>query len=77
MDKTKREDLEKAYRKEKDSRVVHRLLAVHTVRVRKIGIGGTAANLMRSEKWVHKWPERFDAGGLDVLRDLGGTVSKR
>ena len=50
MDKTKREELEKAYRKEKDFRVVPRMLAVHMVRVRKISIGETAANLMRSER---------------------------
>jgi transposase len=67
MDKTKREDLEKAYRKEQDSRVVPRMLAVHMVCVRKISIGETAANLMRSERRVHKWLERFDAGGLDGL----------
>ena len=36
MDKTKREELEKAYRKEKDSRVVLRMLAVHMVCVRKM-----------------------------------------
>lgn len=50
MDKTKREDLGKAYRKEKDSRVVPRLLAVHMVCVRRMSIGETAANLMRSER---------------------------
>ncbi|MBI1658820.1 MAG: hypothetical protein IS632_08650 [Thaumarchaeota archaeon] len=63
MDKTKREELEKAYRKEKDSRAVPKMLTVHMVRVRKMGIGETAANLMRSERWVHEWLERFDAGG--------------
>ena len=73
MDKTKREDLEKAYRKEKDSRVVPRMLAVHMVRVRKMSTGETAANLMRSERWVHRWLERFDAGSLDGLRDLPRT----
>ena len=70
MDKTKREELEKAYRKEKDSRVVPRMLAVHIVCVRKMSVVETAANLMRSERWVHKWVKRFDTGGLDGLRDL-------
>ena len=37
MDKTKRKELEKAYRKEKDSRVVSKMLAVHMVCVRKMG----------------------------------------
>ena len=73
MDKTKREELEKAYRKEKDSRVVLRMLAVHMVCVRQMSMGETAASLMRSERWVHKWPERFDTGGLDGLRDLPRT----
>ena len=73
MDKTKREELEKAYRKEKDSGVVPRMPAVHMVRVREISIGETAANLMRSERWVHKWLKRFDTGGLDSLRDLPRT----
>ena len=50
MDKTKREELEKAYRKEKDSRVVPRILAIYMVRVRKMSVGETAANLMRSER---------------------------
>ena len=70
MDATKREELEKAYRKEKDSRVILRMLAVHMVRVRKMSVSEAAANLMRSDRWVHTWLERFDAGGLDGLRDL-------
>ena len=73
MDKTKREELERAYRKEKDSRVVPRMLAVHMVRVREMSIDETAANLMLSERWVHKWLKRFDTGGLDGLRDLPRT----
>ena len=36
MDKTKREELEKAYRKEKDSRVVPRMLAVHLTYYRTV-----------------------------------------
>ena len=38
------------------------MLAVHMVRVRKMSIGATAANLMRSKRWVHAWLELFDAG---------------
>ena len=70
MDVAKREELEKAYRKEKDSRVILRMLAVHMVRVRKMSVSETAANLIRSDRWVHTWLERFDAGGLDGLWDL-------
>ena len=53
MDVTKREELEKAYKKEKDSRVILKMLAVHMVRVRKMSVSETAANLMRSDRWVH------------------------
>ena len=50
MDVTKREELEKAYRKEKDSRVILRMLAVHMVRVRKMNVSEAAANLMQSDR---------------------------
>ena len=46
------------------------MFAVHMVRMRKMGVGDIAASLMRSDRWVHTWLERFDAGGLDGLRDL-------
>ena len=73
MDKTKREDLEKAYRKEKDSGAMLRMLAVHMVRMREMGIGETAASLMRSERRVRKWLRCFDTGGLNGLRGLPRT----
>lgn len=63
MGKTKREDLEDAYRKEKHSRAAPRMLAGHMARVRKMRIGETAVNLMRSERWVYKWLKRFDTWG--------------
>ena len=50
MDVAKREELEKAYRKEKDSRVILRMLAVRMVRVRKMSVSETVANLMRSNR---------------------------
>ena len=70
MDKTKREELEKAYKKEKNPRVAARMLAVHMVYVREKSVSATAADLMRTDKWVYDWLKRFDAGGLDGLRDL-------
>ena len=70
MDATKREELEKAYKKEKDPRVATRMLAVHMVCVRKQSISEATANLIRSNRWVHTWLTRFDAGDLDGLRDL-------
>ncbi len=46
MDKTKREELEKAYKKEKNPRVAARMLAVHMVYVREKSVSATAADLM-------------------------------
>ena len=46
MDTTKQEELEKAYKKEKDLRVAARMLAVHVVCVHKQSISEAAANLM-------------------------------
>ena len=70
MDETEREELKEVYRKEKDPRVVARMLAVHMVYVRKAGIDETAAHLMRSARWVRNWLHRYDEGGLGDLRDL-------
>ena len=46
MDKTKREELEKAYKKEKNPRVAARMLAVHMVYVREMSVSATAADLI-------------------------------
>ena len=70
MDKTKREELEKAYKKEKNSRAAARMLAAHVVYAREKSVSATAADLMRTDKCVYDWLKRFDAGGLDGLRDL-------
>ena len=70
MNETEREELKEAYRKEKDPRVAARMLAVHTVYVRKAGIDDTATHLMRSTRWVRNWLHRYDEGGLEGLRDL-------
>ena len=81
MDSTKREELEKACRKENDSRVALKMVAVHIVRVRKLSIGETAANLMRSDRWVHSsgqkdpitWPRKA-AGFCNVIILLAPLV---
>ena len=59
-----------AYKKEKDLRVVARMLTVHMVYVRKAGIDETAAHLMRSVRWVRNWLRRYGEGCLEGLRDL-------
>ena len=64
MDETEREELKEAYRKEKDPRVAARMLAVHTVYVRKTGIDDTAAHLMRSARWVRNWLTGMTKGAL-------------
>ena len=56
MKVTKREELEKAHKKAKYSRVDAGMVAVHMVQVRKIGVGETVANLVRSERWVRTPP---------------------
>ena len=70
MRETNKDDLKKAQRREKDSRIRARILAVHMVRVRKKGIDETVADLMRSERWVHDWPKQYGEEGLGSLRDL-------
>ena len=67
MDETEREELKEAYKKEKDPRVVARMLAVHMVYARKAGIDETAAHLMRSARWARNWLRRYDEEGLDDL----------
>ena len=70
MRETNKDDLKKAYRSEKDSRIRARILAVHMVCVCKKSIGETATDLMQSERRVHDWLKRYDEGDLDGLRDL-------
>ena len=70
MNTTKREELEKACKKEKDSGVTAGVFAVHMICVRKQSISEAAANFMRSNRWVHPWLTRFDVGDLDGLWDL-------
>ena len=70
MRETNKDELKKAYRGEKDSRIRARIPTVHVVRVRKKGIGETATDLMRSEGWVHDWLKRYDEGDLGYLLDL-------
>ena len=50
MAATKREDLEKAYRKEKDHRIRARMLTVRLVYARKMGVAETSDILMHSTR---------------------------
>ena len=65
-----RGELYLAFKKEKDPKVRSRMLVVHMVRIRCLGIDETAENLMQCPNGVCMWVERYDLGGLDGLRDL-------
>ena len=70
MDDTKLEELEKAYKKEKDYKIRIRMVTVRMVRVRNMSVNETADIQGRSPNWVRNRLRRFDDGGLKGLRNL-------
>ena len=70
MDDTKREELEKACKKEKNHKVRARMVVVRMVRVRHMPVEETADILLRCPTWVRNWLRCYDEGGLEGLRDL-------
>ena len=70
MDYTKREDLEKACKKEKDHKVRTRIVAVRMVRVLNMSVDEAASIPVHCPTWVRDWLYRYDEGGLEGLRDL-------
>ena len=70
MDDTKREELEKTCKKEKDHKVRARMVAVRMVRVLNMSVDETASILVRCPTWVCDRLRRYDEGGLEGLRDL-------
>ena len=70
MDDTKREELEKACKREKNHKVRTRMVVVRMVRVRNMSVEETADIPVRCSTWVRNWLRRYDEGGLEVLRDL-------
>ena len=70
MDKQERDDLKKAYKKEKDLRVRARILAVNMACSEGFKINEAAACLMQCPDWVGMRIQRFNTDGLDGLRDL-------
>ena len=70
MDDTKREELEKACKKEKDHKVRTRMVAVRMVRVLNMSVEETANLQVHCPTWVRDWLRRYDEGGLEGLRDL-------
>ena len=65
MDDIKREELEKACKKEKDRKVRTRMVAVRMVRVLNMSVDETTDIQRRSPNWVCNWLRRFDEGGLE------------
>ena len=70
MNDTKREELEKACKKEKDQKVRTRMVAVRMVRVLDMSVDEAADILVHCPTWVRDWLSRYDEGGLEGLRDL-------
>ena len=70
MDDTKREELEKACKKEKDHKVRTRMIAVRMVRARNISVDETADILIRCPSWVRNWLRRYDERGFEGFRDF-------
>ena len=70
MDDIKREELEKACKKEKDHKVRTRMVAVRMVRVLNMSVEETANLQVHCPTWVRDWLRRYDEEGLKGLRDL-------
>ena len=70
MDDTKLEELEKAYKKEKDQKVRTRMVAVRMVCVLDMSVDETTSILVHCPTWVRDWLRRYDEGGLEGLRAL-------
>ena len=63
MDNTKREELKKACKKEKDHKVRARMVAVRMIRVFNMTVEEAADILVRCPTWIRKWLRRYDDGG--------------
>ena len=70
MNNAKREELEKACKKEKNHKIQTRMITVRIVRARNISMDDTVDILIRCPNWVRNRLRRYDEGGLEGLRDL-------
>ena len=70
MDDTKLEELEKAYKKENNHKVLARMVAVRMVRVRNMSVSETADVQGCCPNWIRDRLRRYDDVGLEGLRDL-------
>ena len=67
MDEQERDDLKRAYKKEKDHRVRARILAVNMVYDEGLKINEAATYLMQCPDWIGMRIQRFNTDGLDGL----------
>lgn len=61
--------LEQAYRREEDPNVKERLLLVLRVKGDGVVASRVAGELHRTRPWAGKWLKRFEAEGIDSLKD--------
>lgn len=61
-------DLEQAYKSEKDGRVKERILLIMLLKDGKIP-AHAAKELHRAKSWAYTWRDRYDAEGIEGLRD--------
>ena len=71
MNDTKREELEKACKKERDQKVRTRMVAVRMVRVRNISVDETASILVHCSTWVCNWLRRYNDGVYECHSQRG------
>jgi len=61
--------LEDAYKDEKNAKVKERMLLVMRVKIDGRIAAHAAKELHRVKSWAYKWLERYDADGIEGLRD--------
>ena len=69
MDKKESDELHKALRKIKDTRIITRLHAVIMVLSKGVDVETTAYYLSHDPNWVRRWVQRYEKEGLDGLSD--------
>ena len=74
MDDIKREEFEKACKREKGHKVWVRMVAVRMVRVSNMSVEETVSIQVRCPTWVRDWLRRYDEEGL---RDLQMQLAQK
>ncbi len=66
MTEMSREEVKRAYRKEKDLRVAKRMAAVNMAYYNQESAQHVADSFMQGSNWVLMWAQRFGEGGIDA-----------